>query len=226
MNKPIIYRECILCNDNNRKKFSIKCISCKKIFKRNNYSKSQWNRGKKKWKPISFCNNCNNKINRDKIQLNYKKNKKRNSNLNYVNKVKLKCCIFIGTPFYRNCLNQTSINLCDKHVNEIHNLSNKIKLRGEICFLCKKYYCNKELREIHSCIGDTCCNTSTIKCYFCKNSYCYDHDFFIENDKFEMCKICLLKKNKIVLWFKEIMYHPNSNFIKRIGKEWTKKALN
>ena len=166
--ESLIFRKCILCKKKNKIKFSIKCISCKKNFNKTNYTKSQWNRGNKKWKPIAFCNECNNQNIRNKIQSIYNKNKIKNKNLKYLNQIKLKCCIFIGTPFYRNCLNQTSVNLCDKHINEIHNLSKKIKLRGEICFLCKKYYCNKELREIHSCIGDTCCNTSTIKCYFCK----------------------------------------------------------
>jgi hypothetical protein len=224
--ESVILKECILCSKINKsKKKLVKCFSCKKDLPKIHYSKSQWNRGSKKWKPIGFCNNCNKPVIKNPIILNWKINKTGNKNYKYLNKIKLKCSVKLGTPFYRNCLNYSNINLCKNHINCLNKLS-KIgyKIKGRICNLCCKFYCNNELTEIGSYIGDTCSNTSTKICRFCKNFYCWNHYFFIKNNEIKMCKFCYIKKNKIVRWYKEILYHPNSNFIKKIGKIWEENA--
>ena len=134
----------------------------------------------------------------------------------------------IKKPFYCDdfaCENSKFIYLCCNHYNISNNLSKRVTykkikgLSGNFCDLCHKYYCGKKNKNGLTYI---CCLKNTEWCIYCKRKYCKSHNF-INN---RICQICTKKANIIISWFQEILYNPDSDYIKRKALNWKKKINN
>ena len=224
---------------NGRKRKVLKCSGCNIAKIKNDYSKSQWNRGCKKVKPICFCFDCqNNKIDIKKrrkynmLKINQKNNTTSNHNLIIKCRKRIEISETAKSLFesYKG-YELMNFYLCYKHYKNFDlrqykkSGGNFNKLNGKVCHLCCKYSLNYKKRLFDTFDYNKECETKNIfnYCRFCDNYFCFDHKF-IKSDNIKMCFTCLLKKNRIVNWYREILYHPDSNFVKKIGEEWTKKT--